>query len=469
MDKLKNNQIPILVFGDLMIDEYLWGEVNRISPEAPVPIVNVHSQNIVLGGAGNVLNNLLALEAKPYIISAIGDDSNANILLELLQKKGISTDSIIQERSRKTAKKTRIIATNQQMIRFDEESTFTISKQTSEKIAEILRTQIPKSKALLISDYNKGLLTDELLQLAIQEAKKHNIFVLVDPKGDNYTKYSGASFLTPNKKEAQTATGIDIIDDTSLQMALEKLKNDYALDLSLITLSEDGIAFFDTHMHKMPAHAREVFDVTGAGDTVLATLGLMSAYGYKIGEAVRIANIAAAVVVGKVGSAVASLQEISFFFKNHLRIVSFEDLDLLLEQLRLQKNQIVFTNGCFDILHAGHLEYLQKSRSLGDCLIVGLNSDKSVRFLKGDSRPINTQIDRANLLASLRYVDFVVIFDESTPEKLIEKIAPDILTKGADYKDKEIIGAKFASKVKLINFVDGYSSTNMIKKIKEQT
>ena len=325
---------------------------------------------------------------------------------------------------------------------------------------------------MLLSDYGKGILTPKLTQKVISLCKKNNIACLVDPKGKDYSKYANATLLTPNKSEASLATSINICDDKTLIDALKKLKDELNLTYSMITLSEDGMAFFDENITKIPTVAREVFDVTGAGDTVLTALGFGLACGLTLHESATFATSAAGVVVGKIGSATASLDEIATY--NHAtkaeqiedKIVSKEGLKKALKTKSCDK--VVFTNGCFDILHAGHVKYLQEAKKAGKVLIVGLNSDNSVKRLKGKSRPINSQNDRAFVLGGLDSVDFVVIFDEDTPYELIKYIKPNILIKGGDYKDKEVVGSDLVDEVKLIDFVQGKSTTNIIKKAKNQ-
>jgi D-beta-D-heptose 7-phosphate kinase/D-beta-D-heptose 1-phosphate adenosyltransferase len=297
--------------------------------------------------------------------------------------------------------------------------------------------------------------------------------VLVDPKGLDYSKYKGAYLLTPNKKEASEATQINIRDDASLTQAITQLKIECDLDVSLITLSEQGVAIYDDELRTHPTVAREVFDVTGAGDTVLASLGFALACEYKIDDAVRFSNLAAGVVVGKIGSATATLNEIIEYESSLNKSTSDEhiktigEITALSEELKIRGKKIIFTNGCFDLLHAGHVRYLETAKSFGDVLILGLNSDKSVTMLKGEGRPINIQIDRAYILAALEAVDYVVIFDEDTPYDLIKAVKPHVLVKGGDYEGKDVVGQDIADELKLVQFVDGKSTTRTIEKIQQ--
>lgn len=460
----------ILVIGDLMIDHYLWGSCERISPEAPVQVVDIKKETTVLGGAGNVINNLIALDCEVFVLSAIGDDATGDELSKMLLLAGAKS-LLAVEQNRKTSKKSRIIAAHQQVVRYDNESKNDVQEQTQNHIIEKFKNLIGDVDVVLLSDYGKGVLAKNLCEKLIKIANEHNKKVLVDPKGEDYSKYKNAYLLTPNKKEASIATKIKINNEADLLQAIAKLKNELNLGVSVVTLSEDGIAIFDDKLTVIPTAAREVFDVTGAGDTVLAALGYMTALANNIYESVEFANLAAGVVVAKIGSATATLDEIeeykSSLHKSPLEdsIKTHEQIEKISTFLKEKNKKVVFTNGCFDILHRGHVEYLKTARSFGDALILGLNSDASVRTLKGPSRPINNQFDRAIVLSALESVDFVVIFDEETPYELIKLIKPDILVKGGDYEGKEVVGSDVAKEVKLVTFVDGKSTTTIINKI----
>jgi D-beta-D-heptose 7-phosphate kinase/D-beta-D-heptose 1-phosphate adenosyltransferase len=473
MIDLHNKSPRILVIGDLIIDQYLWGSCHRISPEAPVQIVNIDSENVVLGGAGNVVNNLKSLGAKVDVISVVSDSKNSEILRKLLEEIGVDTKYLITEKNRIDSKKSRIISSQQQVVRYDHESTEEIDIKSQKLLIDIFKRIAKKYKVVLLSDYNKGVLTKKLTQSLIKFSRKNNIKVLVDPKGLDYLKYKGAFLLTPNKKEASEATKINIIDDVSLAKAIVQIKNKCGLDVSIITLSEQGIAIYDKNLRTHPTITREVYDVTGAGDTILASLGYSLACGYEIDNAVKFSNLAAGVVVGKIGSSTATLNEIiqheSSLNKSSSdkHIKTLEEITTLSKELKVKDNKIVFTNGCFDLLHAGHVRYLETAKSFGDVLIVGLNSDQSVSTLKGNNRPINGQMDRAYLLAALEAVDYVVIFEEDTPYKLIEAIKPKTLVKGGDYKNKEVIGQDIVDELKLVEFVEQKSTSQIIKKIQE--
>ena len=469
---IKLNKKPnILVIGDLMIDHYLWGSCDRISPEAPVQVVNVKKESSVLGGAGNVINNLVTLGSVVDVISVIGNDSVANELKSLLEKIDVPTSNLVVENNRKTSKKSRLIASQQQVLRYDMESIDDINENSHKQIIQTLEKNIDKYSSIILSDYGKGVLTTNLTKEIIKIANKNNIKVLVDPKGKDYSKYKGSYTLTPNKKEAMEATNIDIKDENSLIEALKSLKTQCSLEVSLVTLSEQGIAIFDDELTIKPTVAREVYDVTGAGDTVIASIAFALGNNLDIKDAIYFANLAAGVVVGKIGSATTTLDEIyEYEYSLHKsnstsHIKTFDEIKTLSSKLHNQGKKIVFTNGCFDILHVGHVKYLEIAKSYGDVLILGLNSDSSVRKLKGPTRPINTQDDRAYILASLESVDYVVIFEEETPYELIKLIKPHVLVKGGDYEGKEVVGQEIADELKLVQFVDGKSTTNTIKRI----
>ena len=467
------NKPKILVIGDLMIDHYLWGDASRISPEAPVQVIDVEKETTVLGGAGNVVNNLVSLGCDVTVMSVIGDDNISKELISMLDELGVEHYLICDE-TRKTTKKSRIIASAQQIVRYDNETKQDISGEIEALLVTAILNNIDKYDIVLVSDYGKGVVTSTIMGKIIFCALGQNLKVLVDPKGSDYTKYIGAYLLTPNKKEASLATGIDIVDDESLYKALRKLHNLSAVHVPMITLSEDGIAILnqENKIIKKPTVAREVFDVTGAGDTVLASLGYALANSNNISTAMEFANLAAGVVVGKIGSATATLEEIEEYksslhkssIESHIK--TFEEIEKTVARLKSQNKKIVFTNGCFDILHKGHVSYLDKAKSFGDVLILGLNSDSSVRKLKGEDRPINSEDDRAYILAALESVDYVVKFSEDTPYELIKIVQPDVLVKGGDYEGKEVVGSDIAKEVKLVQFIDGKSTTKTIEKIK---
>ena len=459
--RLKSATPKILVVGDLMLDHYIFGKSDRISPEAPVQVVEVQKEKDLLGGAGNVVNNLLAFGAKVAVASVIGRDEAGEWIAKRLNTKGV--EALLIREDRPTTKKSRVIAANQQIVRIDREVKEPITKESVEQIIAFAKSN--DFDAMLLSDYAKGVVTPALAKALT----KLSAPLFVDPKGKDYSKYQGAFCITPNKKEASEATGIEIVDEKSLLRAGHLLKKDF--ENVVITLSEEGMAIFEERFHKIPTFAKEVYDVTGAGDTVLAALGFGVAGGLSLKEAAHFANLAAGVVVGRVGAATATLEEIEEYERSlgirgaEEAIKSFAEIERIAKRLHSEGKRVVFTNGCFDILHLGHVKYLQEAKRLGDVLIVGLNSDESVRRLKGKRRPINPQFDRAYILASLEAVDYVVIFNEDTPYELIKRVQPDILVKGADYKGKEVVGSDIAKKTVLIDFVEGKSTTKIVERI----
>jgi len=473
ISSFQKTQPKILVIGDLMIDKYLWGDCNRVSPEAPVQIINIKKETKTLGGAGNVANNLASLGSNVEVMSIIGDCEISDELKKIFKKNNIGTNYLIEQKDRISSRKTRIISSQQQVIRYDMESDEDISKESEAKLINLFKSIVINFDLIILSDYGKGVLTDSVTREIIKIANSYDIKVIVDPKGSDYSKYTDAYLLTPNKKEACEATGIDITDQKSLENALVYLKDFCNLKTSLITLSEDGIAIFDNIFRSHPTVAREVFDVTGAGDTVIASLGYALATSDDIDSAAVFANLAAGVVVGKIGSATTSFEELIKYQLSlnssecEENIMSLNQFTSIINDLRKSKNKIIFTNGCFDILHIGHVKYLEKAKKLGDILVVGVNSDDSVKRLKGKNRPVNQLSDRACVIASLKSVDYVIPFEEDTPIQLINEISPDILVKGGDYKDKKIVGEEIAKKVVLIDFVEDKSTSNIIRKIKE--
>jgi len=452
-----------------MLDHYLWGKCERISPEAPVQVVDIEKESTVLGGVGNVVNNLVSLGADVILLSVVGNDANGKELLSGLEALGLEVKGVFKQDGRKTSKKSRLIALHQQVIRFDSESKEDICQSSIKALLNEYENSIANVDAVLLSDYDKGVLTTDFTCKLIEVAQKYKKPILIDPKGKDYHKYYGATLIAPNKKEASLASHMAIVDEESLQKAGNYLKESLNLTYAIITLSENGIALFGDTYEKIPTVAREVYDVTGAGDTVLASLGYALACGLSIQEAVSFANSAAAVVVGKLGSATATLDEVDAYEHSlrHATVGSkIKTKEEILRLLKTKHNQkIVFTNGCFDILHVGHVKYLEVAKSFGDMLIVGLNSDDSIKRLKGQNRPINSLEDRAYVLSSLESVSFVVPFEEDTPFELISAIRPDILVKGADYEGKEVVGSSIAKEVRLVEFVEGKSTTKLIERI----
>ncbi|MFO1152669.1 MAG: D-glycero-beta-D-manno-heptose-7-phosphate kinase [Rhodospirillales bacterium] len=469
--------VSILVVGDLMLDRYLMGTCERISPEAPVQVVDVHESRSLLGGAGNVVRNIIALGARAHLVSVIGDDIVGDEVEQLLRDCGAGAAGVLRDKRRRTTEKTRLFAINQQIVRYDREVRDTLEKGI--EAALIDQVQGPGAvDAIVISDYGKGVLSERVCRETIAWARSRRIPVLCDPKGRTYDKYAGATIVTPNKKEASEATGIQIADRDSLHAAGALLRERFDLEHCLITLSEDGMALFSADgVHRYTSRAREVFDVTGAGDTAMAALAVGLASGRPAVEACRIANVAAGIKVGKLGAATVTLAEVNdelYGSRHHAacteKIVSKERLAAIAAEKRLNGQAVVFTNGCFDILHRGHAEYLQRAAEMGDCLVVAINSDQSVRKLKGPGRPILAEDDRAYMLAALACVDHVVIFDEETPYELIAAVSPTVLVKGGDYAPDEIVGADIVRSrggvVRTVALVEGRSTTRIVQDLR---
>lgn len=463
-----------LVVGDLMLDRYLIGSVSRISPEAPVPVVRLEESFDRIGGSGNVAANLSSLGIKTVLAGQIGNDMDGKILLQILKKNHIGVDGIIKDKN-PTTTKTRIIGEHQQMMRIDQEPAADLidSKVLIQKITSLFNK---KPAIVILSDYAKGVLSERLCQYVIKLARTKKIPVLVDPKGINYDKYKNATAITPNKKEVIEACHIHITKNTNFLTPLLKLKKSLNLKFIAMTKGEDGIDLIQGDSIKnLPAvNQQQVFDVSGAGDTVIATLAACMIAKMPIENSLNIANIAAGIVIGKLGTIPITHQDLLKTLNNQHsdQVKKIHSLENLMEQVviwKKQKKKIVFTNGCFDILHAGHVTYLEKAKKLGDVLILALNSDSSVTRLKGKSRPVIHQEDRARVLAALSSVDGIIIFSETTPLHLIKKIQPDILVKGSDYKKNQVVGhqelKKWNGKVELVSIVPGRSTSAIIKKI----
>lgn len=478
-EKILNN--TVLVIGDFMLDSYWFGKVSRISPEAPVAVFQKRSKRSVVGGAANVVANLLAAGKKVMAASVVGNDSIGEELRSLLNSIECDCSLLQQSDKRKTTEKTRILAqNNQQLLRIDDEEIVWLSEEEEEHFIDGIKKKIIEVSAIILSDYMKGVLTKSLCQKVIQLAKKNNIPVYCDVKDPDASKYSYSTLIKPNKLELAMLSGMPVETKEEIKVACqllcERCKNDYLL----VTLGAQGMALYakenDT-IEFTPSEPREVFDVSGAGDTVISYFVACISSGLNIYDAVRYSNKAAGIKVGKVGTSTVSLEEMEQEISKEKFLSQVQDsqrtkvctLSELLKKLHNQQNKkVVFTNGCFDILHAGHVMYLQKAAECGDILVVGVNSDDSVRRLKGPSRPINNETDRIAVLSGLQSITYLVVFDEDTPEKLIRTIKPDILVKGSDYEGKFIAGAEFVKsnggEVVLIPILNGHSTTNIIQK-----
>jgi len=473
-----DHQPRILVVGDLILDEYIWGSVNRISPEAPVPILETKSENLTLGGAANVANNLVALGCEVHLVGAIGQDEKGDKLLTLIEDKNISSKGIFRFVHRPTTSKIRVIAHNQQILRIDKEDNRPITEETENKIIKFINKALPDMEIVICSDYRKGILTEKVFNAITHRAKNSKKRVIVDPKSSNFEMYKGATIITPNQFEVEKAVPIKIQDKIDLDRAAEYLLNLTHAGFLLITRGKDGMTLYPNKEKPVDisTQAKEVFDVTGAGDTVVSVLAMALAAGFNYPDSAWLSNMAASIVVGKVGTAIVTRSELNEYHQEGMlrtsqSVLKLEELNKIVSLAKSLGKTVVFTNGCFDLIHGGHIEFLQKAREKGDILVVGLNSDKSVTAIKGNGRPIKTEKERANIISALKYVDYITIFDESTPEEVIREVRPDILVKGDDYAIDEVVGREivegYGARVELIPIVKGLSTTKIVAKILE--
>lgn len=457
----------IIVIGDVMLDRYWSGQAARISPEAPVPVVRVKTIEDRVGGAGNVALNIAKLGGKVTLLGVVGDDAEGDILRRLLEVEGVICDFVVEQNIRSICK-LRIMAQHQQLIRLDFE------EMSLKFDTDVLRTKLlehlPKNDTVVFSDYGKGTLAD--VSAHIIEVKQAGLKVLVDPKGVDYQRYAQADLITPNLSELQAVVGVSENEDDLIEKGRTLLKR-YQIPTLLLTRGEAGMTLIqDAQVHSLPAQAKDVFDVTGAGDTVIAVMALCVALDMALHEAMYLANLAGGIVVGKLGTSTVSMQELTRAMHgdrdSQYGIVSEDELAHILAGAKAHDERIIMTNGCFDLLHAGHVTYLQQAKALGDRLVVAVNSDASVRRLKGESRPINGLQERMTVLAALSCIDWVVSFEEETPERLYCRLLPDVIVKGGDYSAEQVAGGdcviKAGGEVKILQFVDGQSTTAMIKK-----
>lgn len=466
----------VAVVGDSMLDRYVWGDASRISPEAPVPVVHARREEERPGGAANVALNLAALGATPLCFGAIGQDSMGESLRRVLAAAGAETDGLLACSDRPTIQKIRILARNQQMLRVDREEVKPLDDRQEAALLGALRAAA--WDALILSDYGKGVLSASLCAAALAEARKRGAPSVVDPKHRDLARYRGATVVTPNRSEAEAAGGVALADLEALARHAPVLRQAAGIEMLLITLGADGMflvreALAPLHL---PTAARQVFDVTGAGDTVVAMIAAGLASGLDVEACVRLANAAAGIAVAKVGTAAVSRAELFDALHGESagsKVVKPDDaagIRAALSGWRRDGRRLVFTNGCFDILHAGHVRYLQAARQLGDALVVGLNTDESVRRLKGAGRPFNPLEDRAEVLAGLACVDLVAPFAADTPEDLIRLVAPQFLVKGADWRGKIVAGADFVQahggSVRFIDLLPGRSTSGIAERIR---
>jgi D-beta-D-heptose 7-phosphate kinase/D-beta-D-heptose 1-phosphate adenosyltransferase len=472
----------VLVVGDFMLDVYIYGDALRISPEAPVPVLRVCKTEYRCGGAGSVAADLAALGAVPVCLGIIGDDHNGKILSQKLIEAQVDISSLLTIRNRATISKQRFIGLAQhrhpqQLIRVDEECTDLFADEEYEKVLEAYRDRLKRTDIVCLQDYNKGLLSSSHCKQIIEIANLANKKVLVDPSlTSDYSKYAGATLITPNRHESSAMVGFEIKTTDDAARAAEELIRKLNLEAVVITLDKEGAYLKTKDQNEMiPTRPRSVYDVTGAGDMVLATLAIILASGGDYKTAVQLSNITGGIEVEKFGAAPVTIEEIIDEILNQKQDKSSKvhTIDSLVEELAWHRNQkeiIVFTNGCFDVIHRGHIEFLKFCKSQGDVVIVGLNSDSSVNIIKGPERPINNQNDRATVLAALETVDYITVFDEPDPLNLIKKVKPDLLVKGQDWAQKGVIGRDFVESyggsVVLAPLVEGKSSTATIEKIR---
>lgn len=476
MLEITNLGKKVLVLGDVMLDQYWFGDTHKISPEAPVPVVRVKEDEYRLGGAGNVAMNIASLGIKVSLQGIVGKDDKAEHLAKILKKHNI-LDACVRVENKSTITKLRVLSQHQQILRLDFEDD--LAKVDKSDFIVEMKKQIQDAGALVLSDYGKGTLSD--IQKMIQISRECNIPVFVDPKGVDFTRYKGATCLTPNMSEFEAVVG-KCTSEAEIIAKGKKLIAELGLEALLLTRSEQGMTLIrlNEEPYNLNAQAKEVYDVTGAGDTVIAVLAGFIACGKTLEEACFLANIAAGIVVGKLGTSTVSIAELNQAFvsqsqmqlEGNFGVIDEATLLEILPKFRSLGAKIVMTNGCFDILHSGHISYLEQAKQLGDLLIVAVNSDASVKALKGETRPINDLQHRMSILAGLKAVDWVVDFNEETPKRLVSQILPDVLVKGGDYQVSEVVGASEVlangGEVKIMDFKEGFSTTKMINIIKER-
>jgi len=466
----------VLSVGDVMLDHFQYGSVDRISPEAPIPVLTIEREEAMLGGAGNVVRNLVALGAEARFVTIIGNDAAGKDVARKIKKLGIKDMPTI-DKDRQTSTKTRYMAGAQQVMRADRETAHALSPRTEAKFIRAANGAMRDCKAVVLSDYGKGALSDTVLAKVIRAAKKAKKPVIVDPKGTDFGRYKGADLITPNLNELAGATGLATATDADVVKAAKKLIKQHRFGAVIVTRSADGMSVVPAkgRVHHLPAEAQEVFDVSGAGDTVAAAIAAALAAGINLTQAAMLANVAAGIVVGKVGTATAYTADIIAAL-HHQDLSTAEEKILTAAQVkdrigvwRHEGHKVGFTNGCFDLLHPGHLSLLKQARKACGRLIVGLNSDASVTKLKGKGRPVQSEAARATVLASLATVDAVVIFPEKTPINLIKAFKPEVLVKGADYKADQVVGAevvaKYGGTVKLAKLEAGHSTSATIARM----
>jgi D-beta-D-heptose 7-phosphate kinase/D-beta-D-heptose 1-phosphate adenosyltransferase len=466
----------VLVVGDVMVDHFQYGKVERISPEAPIPILRVDSGDTMLGGAGNVVRNLRSLTAKVRFVTVTGSDSAGREIAQMIKKQGVQDIPLIDD-GRLTTTKTRYIAGVQQILRADRETSSALPPKVEANLFRSVKSAMKTCKAVVLSDYGKGSLSASTTKKIIQLASKTKKVIIIDPKGIDFSCYNGADLITPNRQELSDAVGFKIETDADVVRASKQLIKRHRFGAILTTRSADGMSIVSSNglVAHLAAEAQEVFDVSGAGDTVVATVAATLAIGENLNKAAALANAAAGIVVGKIGTAsvfstdlIVALQSRDLV-SSEAKVMNLRQIKNRIKQWRQENLSIGFTNGCFDLLHPGHISTLQQATRLCDRLVIGLNSDTSVKLLKGDERPIQSETSRATVLASLSSIDAVIIFSEKTPLNLIKIVKPDLLVKGADYKASSVIGAnfvkKYGGKIKIVSLKKGHSTSATITKL----
>ncbi len=474
------SDVKLLCIGDIMLDRFVYGSVDRISPEAPIPVMKQTHETSMLGGAGNVVRNMVSLGAQCCFMSVVGDDAIGKKLLSLVGESPLVTPYILTQNGRRSTEKTRYIAGTQQLLRSDYETSAAINADIEDQLIQLAEQEIGHYQLVVLSDYGKGVLTDRVIRAVIETAARHKVAVFVDPKRRDLAAYQGATLLSPNLAELSASMQDRPLssEDSITHAALTLIQQHHFAHL-LVTRGKDGMTLVDhtaaiTHI---PAQAREVFDVSGAGDTAMATLACAYASGLTLPQAAQLANIAAGIVVGRLGTATIFRTDLKVALHayqstaGHAKIAARDMAALMVQSWKEQGLKVGFTNGCFDVLHVGHLQSLGEAKLHCDRLVVAINSDASVSRLKGPSRPINAEMDRATMMAALDSVDLVTIFREDTPEALIEQLLPNVLMKGADYAENQVVGGEFVKSyggvVVLLPLKQGYSSTTIIEKTRQ--
>ena len=467
--EIKNTNV--LLIGDVMLDKYVFGKVTRISPEAPVPVFLSAHHKHVLGGAGNVFNNFFTLGVKSTFITIVGKDEAGKEVKKLIRKNSLKNIYIYEDTKKITTKKTRYLANNQQIIRVDHEDKIILSKNAKNFIISNFKKNISSCNVVVISDYDKGVITKPLIETLIKIARNFKKPVIVDPKNKNFAIYNNVYLVTPNQLEASKITGLDCHTNKEVEICAKFIIEKYIINNVIVTRGEKGLTFVNKKktVHS-PTRKIEVFDVSGAGDTVLAILAISISSKIEIENVLFYANKAAGIVVGKIGTSTITKKEMfkKDTFHKKDKILNLKELKKRVVEDKEKDLRIGFTNGCFDILHYGHISYLEKSRQLCDKLIVAINSDRSVEKLKGKNRPINNQLSRAKVLAALHFCDYIIIFNEDTPLSLINTLRPDLITKGGDYKIKDVIGSKellkWGGETKILPYLKEFSTSKIINK-----